>query len=143
MATGRASRAATAGGEQERQLVVLADGPWARCWYWRDDLEAMQQASRNVGYSDTHPAAVLRPYQPTDQHQAHPHNEGRSGRVYRFGPAQEVPGAGQAAAEVVRARAAVTTAVVPAPRRSLDDEIAERQRRTQHEQHAEREGVLW
>ena len=72
-----------------RELVVLDDGPWARRWYWRDDLEAMQAASRHVGHPDTHAAGELRRYLPTDTHQAHPHHPGRSGRVYAFGPAHD------------------------------------------------------
>lgn len=71
-----------------RELVVLGDGPWARRWYWRDDLEAMQAASRHVGHPDTHPAGELRRYLPTDTHQAHPHHQGQSGRVYTYGPAR-------------------------------------------------------
>jgi hypothetical protein len=50
------------------EIAVLADGPWARHCYWRADLEAIQAASRAVGYPDDHPSAVLRHYHPTDNH---------------------------------------------------------------------------
>ena len=43
-----------------RELAALTDGRWAPRWYWRDDLEAMQAASRRMSYPDEHPAAVLR-----------------------------------------------------------------------------------
>jgi hypothetical protein len=69
-----------------RELVVLVDGPWARRCYWRSDLEAMQQASRAMGYPDGHPAAVLRGYRATDEHQPHPDDAERTVRVFRFTP---------------------------------------------------------
>lgn len=69
-----------------RELVVLIDGPWARRCYWRADLEAMQQASRDTGYGDTHPSAVLRGYRPTEQHQPIADDPARTARVYRFTP---------------------------------------------------------
>jgi|GEM_PF-5394582 len=49
-----------------RELAALTDGRWAPRWYWRDDLEAMQAASRRMSYPDEHPAAVLRAYRPTE-----------------------------------------------------------------------------
>jgi hypothetical protein len=79
-----------------RELVVLADGPWAQRCYWRTDLEAMQQASRDRGYADDHPAAVLRSYQPTEQRQPHPDDPDRTTRVYRYSP----PAAGAPALSV-------------------------------------------
>ncbi len=147
----RGTRGPTAAQQRDegRELVVLADGPWAQRWYWRDDLEAMQAASRHVGHLDTHPAGQLRRYRPTDDQQPHPHNTERSGRIYRYGPVENPAATGPAAEQIACAGAAVTAAVVPAPRRPLDDEITERerQRRDQHEQHAEHgvesEGVLW
>lgn len=71
-----------------REVAVLADGPWAPRRYWRDDLEAMQQASRTMGYPDDHPSAVLRGYQPTDQHSPDggPGSE-RPARLWRYQPA--------------------------------------------------------
>jgi hypothetical protein len=69
-----------------RELVVLVDGPWARRCYWRDDLDAMQRASRSMGYLDGHPAAVLRGYRPTDEQQPHPDDAERTVRVFRFTP---------------------------------------------------------
>jgi hypothetical protein len=69
-----------------RELAVLVDGPWARRCYWRADLEAMQQASRDRGYADDHPAAVLRGYQPTEQHQPTADDPDRTAQVYRYTP---------------------------------------------------------
>jgi hypothetical protein len=54
--------------EAAREIAVLANGPWARHQYWRADLEAMQAASRAIGYPDDHPSAVLRHYHPTDDY---------------------------------------------------------------------------
>ena len=133
-----------------RELVVVADGPWAQRWYWRDDLEAMQTASRHVGHLGTHPAGQLRRYRPTDDQQPHPHNTERSGRIYRYGPAENPAATGPAAEQVARAGAAVTAAVVPTPRRPLDDEMTERERR-RYDRHtsesadhgARSEGVWW
>lgn len=68
------------------ELAVLADGPWAPRWYWRSDLEEMQQASRRVGHPDGHPAAELRAYKPTDQYRPHPLDPAVSGRVWRYRP---------------------------------------------------------
>jgi len=72
----RTSARDTAGSGVGRELVVLAGGPWARHWYWRDDLQAMQAASHYVGHPDTHPDTQLRRYRPTQQQQQHPHNTG-------------------------------------------------------------------
>ena len=66
-----------------RELAVLGNGPWAPRWYWRDDLEAMQEASRGAGHGDDHPAAVLRGYAPTGEWRDHPDGMG-SGRVWRY-----------------------------------------------------------
>jgi hypothetical protein len=32
----------------DRELAALVDGPWAPAWYWRDELEAQQQAGRRM-----------------------------------------------------------------------------------------------
>jgi hypothetical protein len=69
-----------------RELVVLADGPWARRCYWRADLEAMQQASRRAGHADAHPSAVLRGYLPTEEHQPIGGDPDRTVQVYRYTP---------------------------------------------------------
>lgn len=69
-----------------RELAVLVDGPFRLRWYWRDELEQMQQASRRVGHPDGHPAARMRGYQPTEQHQTHPLESGVTGRVWRYRP---------------------------------------------------------
>jgi hypothetical protein len=66
-----------------QELAVLADGPRSHRWYWRDDLAAMQQASRNVGYDDWHPASVMRHYEPTEDFEMHPGGLG-AGRVWRY-----------------------------------------------------------
>jgi hypothetical protein len=72
-----------------RELAVLADGPWAPRWYWRDELEAMQEASRRMGHPDDHAAAELRGYRPTEEFEPHPTDSGVSGRVWRFRTASE------------------------------------------------------
>ena len=79
--SGPTLRDATAGG---RELAVLVNGPWAPRWYWRTDLEAMQEASRRTGHPDGHPAAELRGYRPTDQWVGHPAEPEVSGRAWRF-----------------------------------------------------------
>lgn len=73
-----------------REVAVLADGPWAPRRYWRDDLEAMQHASRAMGYPDGHPAAVLRGYHPTDAHSPDggPGSD-RPARLWRYQPATD------------------------------------------------------
>lgn len=71
---------ATAG----RELAVLAGGPWMPAWYWRDDLEATQQASSR--YPDGHPAAVLRSYHPTEDWRPHPSDKDTEGRVWKHQP---------------------------------------------------------
>lgn len=63
-------------------MAVLADGPWARHTYWRSDLEAMQEASRSMGYADEHPSAVLRRYHPTEDYQSA--DDGDGTRLWRF-----------------------------------------------------------
>lgn len=68
---------------------MLADGPWAPRWYWRDELEAMQEASRRIGHRKDHPAAELRGYLPTAEFEPHPSDPGVSGRVWRFRIASE------------------------------------------------------
>lgn len=160
----RAERTDTA----DRELAVLVDGPWAPRWYWRDELEAMQATSRRMGYPDQHPAAVLRGYRPTGERVAHPHNPDRDGRAWRHHPPGPCTatgtGTGTAEPAVVarvaqahRAVAAATAPQIPAPRRALDNETAQREHlhRTYHDrgQHAdtddaargglEREGALW
>lgn len=67
-----------------RELAALVDGPWAPRWYWRDELEAMQAASRSVGHPDGHPAAQLRCYRPTDGFRPHPEDAAASGREWRY-----------------------------------------------------------
>ncbi|MGD9525314.1 hypothetical protein [Pseudonocardia sp.] len=69
-----------------REVAVLADGPWAPRRYWRADLEAMQQASRAIGYPDDHPSAVLRRYQPTDEHLPDDGPAGAPARLWRCQP---------------------------------------------------------
>lgn len=73
------------------ELAALVDGPWRLRWYWRSDLEAIQNASRAVGHPDGHPAAEHRHYQPTDTWLPHPYEAGVTGRVWRYLP---TPGAG-------------------------------------------------
>jgi len=82
------------GAGPRREVAVLADGPWAPRRYWRDDLEAMQQASRAMGYPDRHPSAVLRGYHPTNDHA---HDDGPHGaptRLWRYHPPTDATAAG-------------------------------------------------
>lgn len=78
----RTLAAQQAGGE--RELAALVDGPWAPRWYWRDELEAMQRASRRMGYPGNHPSAVLRCYQPTEEFRPHPTEPDVTGRAWRY-----------------------------------------------------------
>lgn len=84
--TGRQSSNARARAEAAsgRELAMLADGPWANRWYWRDNLEAMQAASAR--YPDGHPCAEHRGYRPTNEYRDNPEGLG-SGRVWRYRPA--------------------------------------------------------
>lgn len=95
-----------------RELAVLIDGPWAHRWYWRDELEAMQAASRAVGYPDEHPSAVLRCYQPAAGHRPHPSDGNRTGREWRYRPPTPAP----AADHPGQARPAELRVIVPPPR---------------------------
>lgn len=70
----------------DRELAALVNGPWAPRWYWREDLEAMQLASRRTGHPDGDPAAVLRSYRPTQQWIDHPSEEGVRGRAWTYQP---------------------------------------------------------
>lgn len=67
-----------------RELAVLVDGPFRLRWYWRDELEAMQQASIRTKHADDAPAARMRRYSPTGEYQAHPLEAGVRGRVWRY-----------------------------------------------------------
>ena len=67
-----------------RELAAVVDGPHAGRWYWHDDLEAMQTASRRMGHADEHLAAVFRLYQPTDEWVQHPTATGVQGRGWRY-----------------------------------------------------------
>ena len=64
-----------------RELAVLVDGPWAPCWYWRDDLEAQQASARRM--HEWRATAQLDPkvhYQPAEQW-VDPPTSPRSGAV--------------------------------------------------------------
>ncbi|WP_226360912.1 hypothetical protein [Pseudonocardia sp. ICBG1142] len=67
-----------------RELAVLVDGPWRGRWYWAADLTAMQTASDR--YPDSHPAAELRTYAPTETWTEHPTEPEVTGRVWRHHP---------------------------------------------------------
>ncbi len=79
------------------ELAALGEGPWAGAWYWREDLEAQQVASRRMGYPDDHPCAVMRRYRPTDTWHNHPKCEERARGVRGCGwiyqPAEQEPSA--------------------------------------------------
>lgn len=77
--TARARAEAASG----RELAVLVDGPWMARWYWRDDLEAIQAASRR--YPDGHTCAEHRCYVPTEQFCDNPEGLG-PGRAWRYRP---------------------------------------------------------
>lgn len=83
--TRRTRRARTDAGPG-REVAVLADGPWAPRRYWRADLEAMQHASRAMGYPDQHPSAILRGYRPTDEHASDDGPDGAPARLWRYQP---------------------------------------------------------
>jgi hypothetical protein len=72
--------------DHSRELAVLVDGPWKHHWYYRDELEAMQEGSRAMNYPDDHPAAQLRHYRPTHSWQPHPFEVGASAREWRYSP---------------------------------------------------------
>ena len=72
----------------DRELAALVDGPFRLRWYWRDELEAMQEASRRIGYPDDHPAARMRGYQPSDARIPHPQVEGVEGRAWHYRPGE-------------------------------------------------------
>ena len=50
-----------------RELAVVVDGPHVDHWYWRDELEAMQQSAERTGYPPEHPAATFTHYWPADE----------------------------------------------------------------------------
>lgn len=156
----RADRVQTARAEtvrSGRELAALVDGPWAPRWYWRDELEAMQAASRRAGHPEGHPSAALRAYRPTGERVPHPHHPDHDGRAWRHHPPEPDAIEPAAAARVAQAHRAVqitTAPQIPTPRRPLDDETTRREQlhrihhdRQQHEETAqdghEREGVLW
>lgn len=72
------ARAVAAG----RELAALVNGPFRLRWYWRDELEQMQSASRR--YADAHPAARLRRYRPTDEQCPQPIEPDVTGRAWRY-----------------------------------------------------------
>lgn len=69
-----------------RELAALIDGPWRLRWYWRDQLEAMQTATRVMGHADHEPAAQLRHYRPTERWVTHPHEDDVPGRAWTYQP---------------------------------------------------------
>jgi hypothetical protein len=67
----------------DRELAALVDGPRTLRWFWRDDLEGMQDAARRMGHPLDRPAAVYRLYRPTEEWVAHPIEPGVQGRAWR------------------------------------------------------------
>lgn len=65
-----------------RELVVLADGPWAHRWCWADELSDMQRAARR--YPPVHPSGELRNYHRTTQQIPHPDEPELTGTAYRY-----------------------------------------------------------
>jgi hypothetical protein len=89
----------------DRELIVLVAGPWARRWYWADDLAGMQQAARR--YPPWKPAGELQNYQRTERTVGHPGDPEVSGVAYRFreqAPAVPTPRVAPAPQEVEVAR---------------------------------------
>jgi hypothetical protein len=84
-----------------REVAVLADGPWAPRAYWRDELEAMQQASARMGYPDAHPSAVLRGYRPGALRPADESGQVTRAWHYPPAPADSAPAAAPAAGPAV------------------------------------------
>lgn len=75
-----------AGGTEGRELAALVDGPWARCWYWRTDLEAQQAASRDVhARGGTAQLGDRAHYRPTDTWITSPDDATR-GRAWTYQP---------------------------------------------------------
>ncbi len=70
-----------------RELAALTDGPWAPCWYWRDDLEAQQAAARDLHRRDgTAQLGDKACYRPTDRWIDHPSEPDVRGRVWTYQP---------------------------------------------------------
>ncbi|MPZ64545.1 MAG: hypothetical protein GEU83_03170 [Pseudonocardiaceae bacterium] len=70
-----------------RELAALVDGPWAPCWYWRDDLEAQQAAARDLHHRGG--TAVLGDkahYAPTERWVDHPSEPDVRGRAWTYQP---------------------------------------------------------
>lgn len=82
--TPRPSRRTTA----TEELAVLADGPWLSRWYWRADLERMQESARRFPEGD--PAGQHQSYRPTNEWRDNPEGFG-SGRVWRYRPTTGQP----------------------------------------------------
>ena len=155
----RAQNARTETVRSGRELAALVDGPWAPRWYWRDELEAIQEASRRAGHPEDHPSAALRAYRPTGERVPHPHHPDHDGRAWRHhppepGPDVAEPAAATRVAQAHRAVQAATTLQIPAPRRPLDDESDRREHlhRIHHDRQQqtetrddghEQEEVLW
>jgi hypothetical protein len=72
-----------------RELAALVDGPWAPAWYWRDDLQAQQQAARRLHEQYGQPLGDKCHYRPTEQWIDHPTEAGVRGRAWTYQPPQQ------------------------------------------------------
>jgi hypothetical protein len=71
-----------------RELAALTDGPWSPCWYWRDELEAMQAAARYMHTrGGTAHLGNQAHYRPTNRWVDHPTEE--AGRAWTYQPPPE------------------------------------------------------
>jgi hypothetical protein len=74
-----------------RELAVLKGGPYAYCWYWRDELEAQQKTAREAVEMGRPAAAGAKAYYaPTEEWakntDPNPKLNGVLGRVWEWKP---------------------------------------------------------
>lgn len=72
-----------------RELVALLDGPWRCCWYWADELAAVQRTA--MRHAPDHPAATLAHYRPTGERVVHPTEADVTGTGWRYRPGSLTP----------------------------------------------------
>jgi hypothetical protein len=72
-----------------RELAALVDGPWRPGWYWRDDLEAQQDAGCYMHERYGQPLSEKCYYRPTERWVDHPGGDGVRGRAWTYQPGVE------------------------------------------------------
>lgn len=72
-----------------RELAALVDGPWAPAWYWRDELEAQQDAGRRLHDRYGQPLGDKCHYRPTEQWIDHPIEAEVHGRAWTYQPSEQ------------------------------------------------------